>query len=213
MPVFHSRCLRPQIRTWRCLDRRINLYLSYGLAQHLHGNCTRTKQSRHITGYVHDRRLYPDSHRTAIQDHLNLAFHVLPYMLCRGRAWSAGSIGARCCHRNPSQFDQTVCHRVTWHTDCYRIQPAGRSVRHNVTFRKYHGKRSRPECLRQLPARLRNVRYKRFQFVQTGNMRNQWVVRRAALCCVNFLSRSLIQCIRAKTVNRLGRKCHQTAGS
>ena len=132
-------------------------------------------------------------------------------MLCRSRAWPAGCIRTRCCHRNTSQLDQAVCHRVTRHTDCHRIQPAGRSVRHNVTFRKYHGQRSRPECLRQLSSRLRNVCHKRLQLFQTGNMRNQRVVGRATLGCVNLLCRSLIQCIRTKTINRLGRKCHQPA--
>ena len=193
-------------------NRRIEADLH---AQHLTGHLlcdgSRAQNHRILPRHIDNRGFHTDSHRSAIHDHVDLSVHVLPYVIRRRRAGPTRRIGAGGRYRYTGKPDERHGHRIAGHADRHGIQSSCRAIWNGVTLRKYHGQRSRPECLHQLPRRLRNLRHQRLQIRKIRDMCNQRIVRRSSFCCVYLLCRFLIEGIGPEPIHGLRRKCHQTA--
>ena len=132
-------------------------------------------------------------------------------MLSSCGTWSSRQIGTRCRNIHARILYKPVCNRMAWHTDCNRIEPSRRSVRHNILFLKNHRERSRPECIRKL---VRTVRYLTCEFVKCPYIRymhDERIVARSSLGTVYPARRVLLQCISSEPVHRLRGKCHKPA--
>ena len=152
MPVLHPRRFRPYIFLHGAQYGRVNGHLPQHFPEHFHGDSPRAQDRRHRGGHVHNGRLHTDSHRPSVNDHVNASIHVLPHMVCRGRAWTARGIGAGRCHRNPGQGYQASSHRVVGHADSHCVKPSRGAVGHPAALWEYHGQRAGPEGFHQFPA-------------------------------------------------------------
>ena len=93
----------------------------------------------------------------------------------------------------------------------YRQFQKQEDSKNNITFLKNHRQRSRPACGCQFACTLRHVCRYGFEVLHSSDVDDQRVVRRTALCRINFLGSFGIQRISAKTIYGLGRDCRQTA--
>ena len=132
-------------------------------------------------------------------------------MLCGCRARPSGSIRARCRNVSAARIDHFSCDRIYRHPDSYRIQSSGGSVRHNITFVKYHCKRPRPVFFSNLYSLFRDFGNNFFQCFHIRDMNDQRVVRRSSFCGIYLLGRIFIQCICSQTIYGLCGKCNQTS--
>ena len=127
-------------------------YMAYKPQERMQAPMSRPMERIHRGGHVHNGRLHTDSHRPSVNDHVNASIHVLPHMVCRGRAWTARGIGAGRCHWNPGQGYQASSHRVVGHADSHCVKPSRGAVGHPAALWEYHGQRTGPEGFHQFPA-------------------------------------------------------------
>ena len=132
-------------------------------------------------------------------------------MLGCGGAGPAGGIAAGRSHRDTGFPDDGQRHGMVGAPHAYCLQPAGGAQGHDVAAGQDHGQRSRPEALRQGVSHRRNVMAVQLQPVRTGDMEDQGIVLRTALCLKNMEDRCLVKGVGAQSIYRFGRDPQQPA--
>ena len=125
-------------------------FLAENFLQHLLCDISRTQNHRRLLTQINDRRLDPDADRSSVQNHRDSAVHVKRHMGRFGRARLAGCVCAWRCNQASAPLDQPERYRMLRHTDCHGIHPTRGLIRNSVIFPYNHGKRPRPERVREL---------------------------------------------------------------
>ena len=132
-------------------------------------------------------------------------------MLRPRRTRSARRICTWRCYKKSRLCNQHTGNCVRRHADGNCGKPPGRAIRNNILFFQYHGKRTRPEVLCQIPRLIRNLLCQFKQRILVRYMHNQRIVRRPPLRRVNFRRCRRVKCVPAKPVHSFGRERHQPA--
>ena len=115
-------------------------------------------------------------------------------------------------HKSSSRQNYCPCTRTARYTHRYRAKPSCGSVRYNLFFLKYHGKRPRPEMISQFFRGRRNLLRNLFQRRKFCNMHDQRIVRGPSFGRIRLCRRRFIQRIRSQSLYRFCRKSDQTPG-
>ena len=210
MTIFHSGRLWSEIWIVR-RQSGIHLYFPDHSLQHRLVNVTGAQDHRIFPCQIHNSRFQSDPHSSSVQDHINSAGQIFRYMSGFRRAGSPGCIGTGRCNIPPSCLNKSLRNRMVGHTHRHCVKPSGGAIRHHLCLRKNHGKRSRPERIRQLYCGFRYLTGNLIQGRKLTNMDDQWIIRRSSLGCVNFGRCLFVQRIRSQAVHRLRGKRHQAA--
>ena len=190
--VLHPGCLRslsgiiPQ-------NGNIHIHLSKHPCQFLCGHISGPQDLRRIHGHIYDRGLQTDSHRTSVNDPVDASIHILCHIFRQRRTGSPGEVRTGRCHVTSAEFDQLLRRGMRGKTHRHRIQTSGGLLRNGIRLGQDHSERSRPEGLCRPPGSLGKIRHDSENILQPADVNDQGIVRRSALCRIDFPGRLRVQ--------------------
>ena len=155
---------------------RIHADILKDAAQHLKTDISGPQHHGCLFGQIDDRGFETDPDGASVDDHIDPAVQIMVYMPCPGRTGS--SRGVRAWRRDITAAlpDQLQRDRVRRHPHGNRVKAACCGGRNGVALVKDHGKRTRPEGIRKLSRRRRDLRHDPVQSFEICDVYDQRIV-------------------------------------
>ena len=185
----------------------VNVDLAEHLPKLLGGDTARAQQPRALTRQVDYGRFHADAAGTAVDHRVDLSVRavIVQDVLRGGGGGLAGEVCRRCGNGNAGLPNQLTRHRRLRAADGNGVQICGGAAGNAVPDRQDHRQRSGPKFFRQMPRTVRNIVTVTRQLGRLGDMDDERVILRTPLGFENLRDRSLVRCVCAQTVDRLGR--------
>ena len=97
------------------------------------------------------------------------------------------------------------------HTDRYCIKSACHTIWYLIRFLQDYRHRSRPEMFHRTSCIVWNLFDQRFYHLHITYVKDQWIIRRSSLRCIDLLCRIRKESISSKTIDCLCWKCNKFA--
>ena len=161
----------------------------------------------------HDSRFDADRRRSAIQDQIDPLPERLCDMLGRGRTQLTEGVRTGGGNRQIDEPQEFASLRVRRHSDGDAGQSGRDQIRHEIGLGQHHRERSRPERGGQSASGGRDLTHQSRQPAFIGDMHDQRIKVRAVLGLKDARDRLLVESVSAESVDRLGGKRDEPAGS